>query len=124
LEKEELERELGKARNKVRIRKIKKSPMKQYIFVIRLSRMSREDLVVWPRFEPGTFHNRSLQYSAMTTCSVQSILIQNTSRLLNKHTDEGDWRKEMRRRRSSRRRRRRRRRIRRKENKSFTMLPQ
>jgi len=59
----------------------------------------------------------------MRTCSVQSILIQNTSILLNTHTDEGDWRKEMRRRRrrSSRRRKRR---IRRKENESLTILPQ
>jgi hypothetical protein len=80
-----LERELGKARNKVGIRKIKKAPMKQYILVIRLNRVSREDSAVWPRFEPGTFHDRSLQYSAVTTCSVQSIMIENTSRLF-EHT--------------------------------------
>lgn len=66
MEKEELDRELGKTRNKVRIRKIKKVPMKQYILIIRLSRVSSEDLVIWPRFEAGTFHNRSLQYSATT----------------------------------------------------------
>ena len=57
----------------------------------------------------------------------QSILIQNTSILLNTYTDEGDWRKEMRRRRRRRRRRssrKRKRRIRRKENESLTILPQ
>jgi hypothetical protein len=47
-------------------------------------------------------------------------MIPNTSRLLNTHTAEGDWRREIRRRSSSRKRRRKKR----KENESLTILPQ
>ena len=56
--------------------------MKEYILVIWLSRVSSEDSVVWPRFEPGAFHNRSLQYSAMATCSAQSHLDKESKRII------------------------------------------